>query len=332
MHIQRQKWQPILGCLAVVLLVALGIGLINNLLRPVDTDSPVNAIETFHTLPENTLEVMGFGSSHMWLGMDPMTMYANYGIGAYNYGCNWQELNTTKLFLQDALRTQHPRVVIIDTFNVNTWKQDMNMDGEIYYTTAIPWMGEKLQYLRQSFGPYNKIRYLSYFMPLAAFHENWVNLSAQSFRTPAQSGDDYVKTMGFSPSQAVTPVEIPDQTLHSQESLQEEAAGMLAEIIDLCRTENIAVVLCTIPWQGTNLYADALTDFASAHECDYVNLYDHLEEMALDQAADFSDTGHLNSAGAAKVANFLGAYLKANYDLTDFRTQPDNLWSQAEKR
>ena len=101
----KRKIQNVLGCLAVLALVVLGVLRLNVLLRPVDTDSPVNAIETFHTLPENSVEVMGFGSSHMWLGVDSMTMYQNYGIGFYNYGCNWQEINTTLLFLKDALRT-----------------------------------------------------------------------------------------------------------------------------------------------------------------------------------------------------------------------------------
>lgn len=326
------KKRNILSCLAVLVLVALGVARLNTLLRPVDTDSPVNAIETFHDLPENSVEVMGFGSSHMWLGLDTMTMYADYGIGAYNYGCNWQELNTTLLFLKDALRTQHPKVVVIDTFNVNNWKQDMNMDGEIYYTTAIPWMGDKLDYLRQSFGPYNKERYLSYFMPLAAFHENWVNLSEASFRTPAQSGDDYFKTMGYSPSDYVTPVEIPDQTLLEQQPLQDEAAQILTQIVELCRDNGIQVVLCTIPWQGTNVYAEYLQNFADFYGCGYVNFYDHLEEMGLDATADFSDTGHLNTTGAAKIARYLGAYLKANVSLTDFRTQENNLWEQAGER
>lgn len=326
------KKRNILSCLAVLVLVTLGIARLNVLLRPVDTDSSVTAIETFHTLPENSVEVMGFGSSHMWLGLDTMTMYDAYGIGAYNYGCNWQELNTTLLFLKDALRTQHPKVVLIDTFNVNTWKQDMNMDGEIYYTTAIPWMKDKLTYLRQSFGPYHKEWYLSYFMPLAAFHENWVNLSEASFRSPAQSGEDYRKTMGYFVSGAVTPVEIPDQTLLPQQPLQDEAAMLLAEIVELCQENGIQPVLCTIPWQGTNVYADYLRSFAEAYGCSYVNLYDHIEEMGLDEASDFSDTGHLNASGATKIARYMGAYLKANYSLTDFRTRQDNLWEQAKER
>lgn len=327
----KRKLQNALGCLAVLALVGLGILRLNVLLRPVDTDSPVNAIETFHTLPENSVEVMGFGSSHMWLGVDSMTMYREHGIGFYNYGCNWQELNTTLLFLRDALRTQSPKVVVIDTFNVNNWKQDMNMDGEIYYTTAIPWMRAKLDYLRQSFGPYNKERYLSYFMPLAAFHENWVNLSEASFRAPGQSGDDYRRTMGYSPSDYMTPVEIPDQTLLEQQTLSDEALGILDEITALCREKNIRLVLCTIPWQGTNVYARTLEELAEYYGFDYVNLYDHLADMGLDGATDFSDTGHLNSSGAAKTADFLGAYLKERFDLTDFRLQPGNLWEEADR-
>ena len=134
----KKKLRICADILVLALLVGLGVWALGEVLRPVDTDSPVNAIHTFHRMPENSLEVIGYGTSHMWLGMDPMELYRAYGIGAYNYGCNWQELNTTLLFLKDSLRTQNPKVVLIDTFHVNEMKLDMNMDGEIYYTRAIP--------------------------------------------------------------------------------------------------------------------------------------------------------------------------------------------------
>ena len=73
------KKRNILSCLAVLALVALGIARLNVLFRPVDTDSPVTAIETFHTLPENAVEVMGFGSSHMWLGLDEASDFSGTG-------------------------------------------------------------------------------------------------------------------------------------------------------------------------------------------------------------------------------------------------------------
>ena len=40
----------------------------------------------------------------------------------------------------------------------------------------------------------------------------------------------------------------------------------------------------------------------------------------------FCDPHHLNVSGATKMADYLGAYLKENYDLTDWREVPGNLW------
>ena len=321
---KRNFWT---GFLVTLLLVIGGIVWLGELLRPVDTDSPVNAIHTFHQMPENSFEVIGYGSSHMWLGLDPVELYRQQGIAAYNYGCNWQELNTTLLFLKDSLRTQSPKVVLIDTFHINSMKLDMNMDGEIYYTRAIPWSRYKLPYLRQCFGS-NLERYLSYFVPLAAFHENWVNLSRESFRSPLDSGDDFYRTLGFSASDAVTPVTVPDQDAE-QLPLYEGTRVLLEELVELCRERNIRVVFCTIPWAGQNQYAEAVTTFALEHGCDYVNLFDHLEELGLDENGDFSDTGHLNTGGARKVAAYLGAYLRQNYALTDLRTQENSKFKEA---
>ena len=44
------------------------------------------AIKTFHELPENSIDVIAYGSSHTWKGLNTMKMYEDYGIGAYNYG------------------------------------------------------------------------------------------------------------------------------------------------------------------------------------------------------------------------------------------------------
>ncbi len=326
----KKALRPALGVLVTVLLVLYGVHYLNNLLRPVDTDSPVNAVETFHQMPENSLEVIGYGSSHMWRGMDAMEMYESYGIGAYNYGCNWQELNTTLLFLKDSLRTQSPKVVVMDTFHVNTWKMDMDMDGEIYYTRAIPWFSGKIPYLRQCFGS-NVQRYLSYFVPLAAFHENWVNLSGQSFRTPEQSGDNFFRSMGSEVSMGVTPVSLPDQSQYAQEELYDGAVELLDEIVDICRQRRIELVFVTIPWEGGWLYADAMESYAQEKGCAYLNMFADWQQTGLEEATDFSDSGHLNQSGARKVARYLGAYLKEHYDLSDMRTVENNLWEQAAK-
>ena len=121
-------------------------------------------------MPENSFDVIACGSSHVYKGLNVNEMTERYGFSAYNYGCNWQFLNTTTLFFEDALRTQSPKVILIETFNVDKVHEDTDLNGEIYYTKGISDFKGKREYLAQCFGK-NKDRYLSYYIPLLAFHE-----------------------------------------------------------------------------------------------------------------------------------------------------------------
>ena len=74
---------------------------------------------------------MIYGSSRAWKGCDTTVMADEYGLSAYNYGCNWQAINTTALFLQDSLLTQTPKVVCIETGLVDDIEKNTGMDGQI---------------------------------------------------------------------------------------------------------------------------------------------------------------------------------------------------------
>ena len=148
-YIVKKILKNILNCTITLCLIVILIGYVGNLLVPMGTSGGINAIKAFHTMEEDSLEVIIYGSSHAWKGCDPMVMYKNHGLGAYNYGCDWQALNTTLLFLEDSLRTQTPKVVCIDTFQVDSIKEDTDMDGQIYYTRAISNFQGKKEYLKQ---------------------------------------------------------------------------------------------------------------------------------------------------------------------------------------
>lgn len=316
------------GVVLTVILICFFVNRTGYLLRPVKTDIAINAINTFHNMPDNTFEVIGYGSSHMWRGMSAMELYEKYGIGAYNYGCNWQNINTTALFLEDSLKTQKPKVVLIETYHVNALKYDTNLDGEIYYTTAISEGDEKQSYLKQCFGE-KKERYVSYYMPLCAFHDNWTNISKASFEEDSTYTFDFRKTMGFVESEEVKPVQIPEQSGAEQCELSELSLQTLDHIMNLCKENEIDVIFYTAPWQGENNYREAMKEYAAGHGCVYFDLFEYLEELDIDPAGDFSDEGHLNTAGAEKVADFLGDYLVKHYELTDFRNKKNTIWEQA---
>lgn len=74
------------------------------------------------------------------------------------------------------------------------------MDGEIYYTTPIPESKYKRAYLKMCFENHIE-RYISYYFPLVAYHENKNALTAESFGRTSNS-IDFMDTMGFYPATA----------------------------------------------------------------------------------------------------------------------------------
>lgn len=307
------------GCVVLtLLLIWVGVHKLGYYLRPVDTDACVNAIQSFHDMPKNEYEVIGYGSSHLWRGFEPKELYDTYGIKAYNYGCNWQNIDTTLLFLKDSLRTQKPKVALIETYNVGSFKDNQDMDGEIYYTTAIPGISLKKEYLTSALGN-DKERWLSYYMPLCAFHDNWINLTKDSFYKDVSYSYDFHKTAGFMGGENSMPIDIPDYRDFEQADLFTGSVARLDEIVRVCRENDIQIVFYTAPYVGPYCYFDAMDRYAKENGQVYINLFEHMDEIGIDTKTDFSDEGHLNSQGARKVSAYLGKFLVENYELTDYR-------------
>lgn len=329
---KRNSWINIfLGIVSTILLTISGIIWMGEIVRPLSTDSARGTIRAFHELPEESVEVMVFGSSCAWKGVNVMEMYQKYGIGAYNYGLNWQNINTTALFIYDALRTQTPKVILIETDAVGAVFQDADMNGEIYYTREIPDSEYKQKYLDQCFGN-NKERMLTYRFPLITFHENWKQIEYSSInyeKTLELNKQKSLSTMGYEkmPSGDEVP-NIGDYTQFEQWELSDESKQILDEICEMCKAKNVSIVFFTIPAQGEYHFFDAVQNYADEHDAVYVNLYPEMEAVGLDIMLDYSDTHHLAESGAIKVADYMGQYLWDHYNLSDMRLQENNLWQK----
>ncbi|MGN0437962.1 MAG: hypothetical protein ACI4F4_05510 [Lachnospiraceae bacterium] len=322
----KRKFSIFTECFLTIVLTIGIIYVLGEIVRPSKVDSALKTIDTFHDMSENSFEVIGYGSSHIWRGLDMMELYNEYGIGGFNYGCTWQYMNTTNLFLKDSLRTQKPKVALIETYNVDGIRKDMNVNGEIYYTRNIPYSEGKKQYLKQCFGN-DKERYLSYYMPLCAFHENWVNVSKENF-IDNSSGYDFDASMGYYSFSNAKPVKLPNPNEFNQKQLGEDSLAVLDEMVQICKENDIEIIFFTTPYVGTYEYGEAMEKYAKENDCVYFNFFEYIDELGIDGNTDFSDETHLNSAGAKKITDFLGAYMIEHYDLTDMRTVENNLWEE----
>lgn len=327
----KKNLQRVLSIIAVITIVSFCVVKLGHILRPTNTDISINSIDTFHNLPENSLEVICFGSSHAQHAINTMELYKEYGIGAYNNGNSWQKFNTSLFFLEDAFRTQKPKVVLMETFKIDDYKIDMNVDGEVYYTTAMDESEAKKKYLKRVFGN-NKERYLSYYLPFCAFHDNWVSIEESSFYTDMSYCHDFVKTMGYFGDDSAKETIVPDLATFTERDLWPESVEFLDQMVNACNENGTKLVFFVAPWGGEFAYSDAMSKYAEDNGCEFVNLYEYLDEMGIDGNTDFIDPAHLNDRGSIKVSDFMGRYLVDNYDLTDFRTIDNNLWEQALKR
>lgn len=296
---------------AVLLIVVLTLAAlrgVENVLEPAYIGDTYNAMDAFAALPDDSNDVLVYGSSHAWKGFDSEKLWKD-GIKIFNCGSNWQALNTTELFVKQSLKTQSPKVAVIETYRVGAVLENTQMDGEIYYTNHLPWSKEKAAYLKQCFGN-DYSQYLSYFFPVIPFHSNWSSLTQWSFENPSDSRD-LVASRGFYGSKAVRPAALPDSSTFKQDKLSSSSLKTLDSIVGTLKKRHVKILFYTQPYQGEFNYHDALTDYAAKHDCTYVDLFEHVDELGLDGNTDFADTSHLNEKGAAKVATYLEPTIQA---------------------
>ncbi len=285
-------------------------------------------IKAFHQLPENSSDVIFYGSSLSWRSIDPLQLYEDYGIGSYNYGANFQNLNTTALFFYDSIRTQKPKIAVFNLYKPDGISINAPVTSEIYYTREIPGFSYKWKYLWSALGPH-PLRYLVYMMPVFLYKDRWHLLKSSGYNDNYPP-EELLQTMGFFNARYCResqPVTVPDPSEMNQEPLPDQAAEILDGIVKTCREQGILPLFMIIPNGEENAYADAARDYAEQNGCAYLNMYDYLEEIGIDPDKDYADEIHLNVNGAKKLTSFLGEYLSENYDLQDMRLTQDNPWA-----
>ena len=317
----------IISCMITLALTAFFLHKISSVFVPKDTIDCKCQNELFYSLPNNSVEVIIYGSSHAYRGINPRELYEKYGIGSFNSAWNWQKIDTTRMFIEDSFDYQKPRVILIEAFNAGEVKENADPGSEIFTSKYIRNDRSRREYLRNAFGT-NFKSYVGYYFPVLILHDNWSSLTKEDFGE-LEISDSFRSRMGFIYTDGVTRLEIPDYKTFQQYALIDDAKYQLDKIVSLCNKNGVKIVFFTNPYSGEYNYHDAMTKYAEENGCAYLDLFERYDEVGFDGEADFSDSGHLNMYGANKTADYLGAFLKENYELTDFRQIKDNLWQRS---
>lgn len=243
---------------------------------------------------EDSLDALVVGDSLSYSAISPMKMWEEKGIASYVCGQSGQKLQETYSMLEIAFKTQHPKVVVMETgplFRVRGKSEEIK--------STLSEMGNR-------------------YFPIFRYHDVWKTLlfgkkyAEQDFegylvrgtKIPYTHGDTYM-------SKAKTLEEIkPSIDLYMQ------------KIIALCEQNDAKLLLVSAPspHNYNTARCNAIAAYARENDIAYLNLNDTANPVGIDWSKDCLDKGdHLNVSGAERVSIYLAAYLKENYDLPDHR-------------
>lgn len=290
-------------------------------------------VDGFYAEKKNDIDMIVLGSSNSFCTVNPLVLYEEYGIAAYDFGSSSQPLDISLLYLKEAFKTQRPKLVALEVnMLVGGSINNKNESAFRWGYTDIPLSFDKLKSVYRSTDGINA-EYFSYIFPIFRYHERWKELSMADYTYFNSDKTNYTK--GYLETQSVADgVNLDDYDFDEGEAwVEADAVFFLDEIVRLCRNKNARLLLFKSPKADWYRYETeavrAIADERGIEFVDYNEIYQN-GGLELDNDADFRDAEHLNDFGAAKVTRHLGAYVKENYEIPDRRgSEVPNSWDAA---
>ena len=250
--------------------------------------------------PENTIDVAAIGDSDVYSAVNPMILWDQHGITAYDWSEAGAKMYDCRYYLKHIYSRQTPQVVLLSVNSV--FAEDSRTDV----------LDRKIR------------AGLAYRFPVFEYHKYWRKVKM----FPACLAADHSVTKGYYARTAK--VRAPKRKIRAYMkpagdplAVPETTERELMRCIDLAEAHGSQVLLVAIPCVKDWSYekSSAMMHFAEERGLDFLDL-SLQPEVKISWKKDTCDGGeHLNWRGAKKVSAFLGDYLSAHYDLADHRKE-----------
>nr|MBQ8253391.1 hypothetical protein [Lachnospiraceae bacterium]MBQ8253829.1 hypothetical protein [Lachnospiraceae bacterium] len=327
----------LLKIICFALITILLVGQVNYILMPkyyFDDNWPVTTTyKGFYQMEENTVDVLFFGSSHGAAAFNPQVLYDMHGIRSYNLSCEQQTPLTAYYWLQEALRFQTPKVVILDTLMLYEYEHTEPLNCEESRTRkafdAMKWSGIKWQAIKDITTHDPDQTMISYLLTNIRYHARWTELNEQDFTY--RELEKHYETKGYAPSNDKVdfpwfePFSEGDTTACAQTvSLMQT---YLERITKLCEEKGIELILTKAPADGWDCSKhNTVALYAEQNGLDFIDFNERETYEACDFVftEDMNDRTHANIWGAEKMSSYFADLLQEKEKLAD---HDDVQWS-----
>jgi hypothetical protein len=244
--------------------------------------------------------------------VDAQKITEEYNFAAYDFGASNQNLPITYYYLQEALKTQTPKVVMVDIGRIF---EDGYADTDEEKSLAWSYSATKLSVEKMNSLDYvlkgDKWKVLSYLFPLLQFHDRWKSFGLNDIMY-------YFTTHDFSSRGYLSRDNVESQDIMylsdddgDERLISEESSYAIMDIVALCNENNISLIFFKTPtsnWSRTD--SCTVKAFMDDNNLEFIDMNEYLNEIGIDAEEDFYNRTHLNCYGAEKSTDFLGMYLK----------------------
>lgn len=269
----------------------------------------------FYKLPKNSIDILFMGNSHSFYSFEPLIIDKLLNTNSYTVGVGGENIVLSYYELREILKYQHPKVVVLETF---TLEMTELTTGEPYYFEFIDagmWDGNKLAVANR----YLTLDTMYTVFPALRTRISWEDLSPyrQVYKNKMSDviswNSNEFGQRGATPNFRVINDE-EYRTILKQPPSEHRIPPVvnriyLEKFYDLCRKNNIQLVLTSTPMAGEPIRNERyvpydVTHFAETQDIPYItynpSLFNHLH---------FVNVDHVNEFGAMIVSITMAAHL-----------------------
>ena len=286
-------------------------------------------------------DVLILGSSHVINGLNPVMMYEDMGIAAYNLGGHGSIIPVSYYELLLALRDFHPSLVVLDGYMMERDYHFLDVMTDEYTDENRKDAVSQLHLCLDAFPPSrtklhavrdlvldNGTR-LRLLFPFMLYHNRWSSLSADDLVPAGMSAQDN-RLLGAQIRYGLD-WRIAEHSMDTGEQNETISEGerYLQMILAACRERDIRLALTYLACNSTEAdrrAAERLGVLAASEGLPYLNM---LSDDPTDMRTDYSDEGHLNLLGMVRATRAVEEFIVQNTPVPDRRGDDGySLWQK----
>lgn len=309
--------------------VVLLISILSSFFQPVWLDwNNFYTTKGFYKEKKNTIETIFLGPSTILSCVNPMMLYEDFGLCAYNLATEQQPMGASYYWLEEAYRL-HPETLKTVVLGASELRED---PGENAFHKAVDNMQLSKAKYNMLLDYYNGdvSDAISALLPLYSYHSRWDSLTALDFDkhnyNPVNGSRGYSfssRVCGWMSNPDLSMMKLALDEKAEPAELVEDAVQYFEKMVNFCNEKGIKLVLVKAPANNWNSSLhNAVSKLAKSHNIEYYDFnfspyYDQLNYV------DYFDTSdgciHMNYYGASKFTNWIGKYLVEKCGATDVR-------------